>query len=117
MHAPSEGPSFGLGDLREALASGDPSRRSNVLLNVRFEPGVEDLVITALQDRSVDVRVAAVRTVARLRMPRAIRTLLDVSLVDIAPAVREEAVAAVGKLLAERIAEASRKTKGRGPAL
>ena len=101
---PPSGP-LGAGELRQALASGDPAARADAIARVRPEPGVEEALVEALDDSDPGVRWAAVRALAGFRGAITIRALMRVASGDIAPTVRAEAVAAVGNLLEKRIRE------------
>jgi hypothetical protein len=86
-------------ELRSALASADPSLRAAGLNRARPGPGVEQAVVEALADTEVDVRLAALRALVRLRGPRGTGILIEVAASDLSPAVRAEAVAAIARIL------------------
>jgi HEAT repeat protein len=58
--------------------------------------------MAALRDAHQEVRRASVRTLARIGGPDAARALVETSSQDVSPAVRAEAVAALGRVLAAR---------------
>lgn len=93
-------PGVGLGELRAALSSTDPARRASALSRARPESGVDEVVVSALSDANEEVRRASVRALARIGTPVATRALAAACSRDLSPAVRAEAVAALGRLLA-----------------
>ncbi|MGH2573408.1 MAG: HEAT repeat domain-containing protein [Actinomycetota bacterium] len=92
-------PELGLRALRDELSSSDPSERAAALSRARLEPGVEEVLIEALRDSDERVRRESVRTLARLGTAGGRLALIEVSSSDISPAVRAEAVAALGRIL------------------
>jgi hypothetical protein len=63
-------PLLGRAELEGALASFDPAVRAAALARTGPGPGVEPLVVRALMDVSVRVRLAAVEAVARILASR-----------------------------------------------
>jgi hypothetical protein len=100
-----EGPREGIGSarLRRALASPDPSERAEAIALLAGEAAAEPVVITALDDPDPRVRLAAARALARLALPRGIGALIRASSGDLSPAVRKEAVAGLGRIVATRL--------------
>jgi hypothetical protein len=97
---PHPDPELEFVEFERALASRDPGRRAAALLHAPERPGAEELIIRVLMaDPAVDVRRAAARSLARFRGAGATRALIAASSLDLSPAVRAEAVAAVGRLL------------------
>lgn len=74
---------------------------------------LEDMVVAALDDGEPSVRAAAIRAVVSLRGGRAGRELVEAASSDPSPAVRREAVAALGRVLSrERRAAATGGPRG-----
>jgi hypothetical protein len=93
---------LGLGELRSALASADPSTRARALLRAPPAAGTEQLVILALQDPEPEVRLAAIQALTRLRGPRGTRAIMEAAAGDLSPAVRSQALAALSRILETR---------------
>jgi len=91
-----------LARLAEALRSSDPARRLAAVNRAPNHPGVLRLLDFALDDPAGEVRRAAVRALARLGGPAASGAIIRVSTQDPSPAVRAEAVTALGGLLRRR---------------
>src|SRR5437773_1368285 len=89
--------------LRSALASPYASERARALSRARYEPGMEQVILAALHDPSDLVRRAAIRALARLGVPGSAAALTEATR-DVSPAVRGEAVAALGEVLGGMIA-------------
>lgn len=89
--------------LRAAIASGEPAARRSAVLALDRVDGAEaaEVASMALADEDVDVQVAAVTVLARLRDPaaqRAAASTLRVALRDERAAVRAAAVRALGTI-------------------
>jgi HEAT repeat protein len=93
-------PGIGLGELRAALSSADPAKRASALARAHPEPGVDEAMVSALRDASEEVRRASIRALARVGTPAAIRAVATACVSDLSPAVRGEAVSALGRMLA-----------------
>jgi HEAT repeat protein len=91
-----------LARFRDALSSGDPAVRAAAVLRAPNVPGVEDLIVAALDDPAPDVRRAAVQTIGRLGGARGVRALMEVCRRDLVAAVRAEAVAVLGRIVRGR---------------
>jgi HEAT repeat protein len=89
--------------LREALRRGSASERSAAIESAHPAPGLEAVLIEALDDPEQNVRLTAVRALAALARARGSRALMRSAANDPASAVRAEAVAALGRILADRI--------------
>ncbi|MBI4261846.1 MAG: GT4 family glycosyltransferase PelF [Actinobacteria bacterium] len=97
--APPAGAELTLSQLVQALQDPDPFVRIGAIQQVRREPGVDDVLITALADEYPQVRREAVRALQRLGGTQAARALTEVAVHDPSAEVREEAVAALAALL------------------
>jgi len=76
-------------------------------------PGLEPVLVEALDDPEPAVRMAAVRALAALARARGTRALMRVSLADPSPDVRVDAVGAVGRILAGQVGVEERSSGGR----
>jgi HEAT repeat protein len=91
-----------LARFRDALTAGDPAVRAATILRAPSIPGVEDLIVAALDDPAPTVRRAAVQSLGRMGGAKGVRALMEVSRSDVAPTVRAEAVASLGQILRSR---------------
>lgn len=98
----------GVAELRSALASPDPSARARALLRAPPLPGVEQLMIEALDHPEPEVRLASVQALTRLRGPEGTRALMRAAAGDPSPAVRAEALAGLSRILQARSPQARR---------
>ena len=87
-----------LARLRSALASPHASERARGLSRARYEPGMEQVILSSLRDPADLVRRAAIRALARMGVPGSAAALTEATL-DVSPAVRAEAVVALGEVL------------------
>jgi HEAT repeat protein len=101
-HGPGDA-ALGAGELRQALGSPDPALRAAALDRARPGPGVEEILVGALRDHSPEVRRAAARAIGRVDGPVATRALMEQLSGDLSVRVRLEAVAAIGRILSERV--------------
>ena len=99
----------GVAELRAALASADASVRARALLRAPPDPGVERLMIGALEDPEPEVRLASVQAITHLRGPGGTRALMDAAAGDPSPAVRAEALAGLSRILQARSPHVRRK--------
>ena len=100
---PELAPDLAMIRLRAALTSTDPRVRAESIARAGRAPGVESLLIGALEDAHPLVRQAAVRALARRQGPASARALMRSASSDPASPVRLEAVAAIGRLLQTRL--------------
>jgi hypothetical protein len=89
--------------LRQLVRTGSPVQRAAAIAAARPAPGVEEVLVEALDDPEVAVRVSAVRTLAGAARSRGTGALIRVTSTDPAPQVRAEAVAALAQILDQRI--------------
>ena len=85
--------------LREALRSGSGPQRAAAVRSALPAPGLEIVLVEALADTDPTVRVAVVRALPAVARSRGVRGLLRAATEDPSPAVRAEAVGALGALL------------------
>jgi HEAT repeat protein len=90
---------FDVEQLTTALRDPDPFVRVHALGRAVPGEGATDAVSAALSDDYPLVRREAVRALARIGEPVAVRTLADVAAHDLSAEVREEAVAALAEML------------------
>lgn len=91
-----------IADLRHALTSPDPLARADAIHRSEPLPAAEAALLSALDDSDPRVRHAAVRALARLARPEAVRGLIRASGGDPSRGVRREAVVALGRILSAR---------------
>ncbi len=85
--------------LREALRTGTPPQRATAIRSAVSAPGVEVVLVEALDDPDPTVRVAAVHALGPLARSRGLRGLARTAMEDPSPAVRVEAVRALASVL------------------
>ena len=98
----------GARELRAALASPDPSIRARAVLRAPPGPGVEPMMLAALDDEDPEVRLASVQALIRLGGPAATRAVMAAAARDPSPAVRAEALAGLARILQARRSGARR---------
>jgi len=89
--------------LRESLRTGTPPQRATAIRSALPAPGVEPVVVGALDDPDPTVRLAAVHVLEGLARSRGTRGLARTAMEDPSPAVRVEAVRALAGLLQRRM--------------
>lgn len=87
-------------EVRAGLGSADPAVRADALRRARPDPALGPVLAAALADPEEGVRVEAVRVLVRAGGRDAARVLVRVAAADPAPAVRREAVLALGRIAA-----------------
>jgi hypothetical protein len=89
--------------LRDTLRHGSPSERSAAVQGARPGPGLEAVLIEALDDPDPGVRVTAIRALGTVARTQGTRALMRTAAVDPSPAARAEAVASLGRILEARL--------------
>ena len=89
--------------LRRGARTGSPLQRAAAIAASRPGPGVEEILVEALDDPEVPVRLSAVRALAGAARSRGTRALIRLTSTDPAPQVRAEAIAALAQILDQRV--------------
>lgn len=104
-------------ELHAALETGTLSARVDAVRRARPAPGLEAVLLEALEDPEGEVRLAAVESIARWGGTRARRALIRTAASDPWPPVRARSMQALGDILVRLAGEdepEAPRTAGRG---
>ena len=101
---------------RPDLAPRAAMNRAAAIAATRPGPGVETVLVEALEDPEAVVRASAARTLAGTARGRGTRSLIRAASTDPAPEVRAEAVAALARILEARLGSEDAGGVDRSPA-